>query len=71
MNDYLDSMWKEANVKVGILAKVRHFISEKTAMKIYKFMIRPQLDYIDFVVESGLADRIQKLERLSLVRLKY
>ena len=74
MNDYLDSMWKKANVKIGILAKIRRFISEKTAMKIYKCMIRPHLDYIDFVVESGSADRIQKLDRLqkkAIRRIEY
>ena len=64
MNDYLESMWKKANAKIGILAIIRRFISEKTAMKIYKVMIRPHLDYIDFVVESGSADRVHKLDLL-------
>ena len=59
INDYLETMWKKANAKVGILAKIRRFISEKTAMKIYKCMIRLHLDYIDFIVESGSADRIK------------
>ena len=31
MNQYLDSMWKKANAKIGILAKIRRFISEKKA----------------------------------------
>ena len=56
MNHYLDSMWKKANAKIGILAKIRRFISEKTAVRIYKCLVRPHLDYIDFVVESGSAD---------------
>ena len=64
MNAYLETMWKKANAKVGILAKIRRFISEKTAMKIYKCMIRPHLDYIDSVVESGSADRIQRLDKV-------
>ena len=34
MNHYLDSMWKKANAKVGILAKIRRFITEKTATNI-------------------------------------
>ena len=38
--------------------------SEKNALKIYKTMIRPHLDYINFVVDSGSADRVQKLENL-------
>ena len=74
MNDYLELMWKKANTKTGILAKIRRFITEKTAMKIYKCMIRPHLDYIDFVVESGSADRIQKIENLqkkAIRRIEY
>ena len=74
MNNYLDNMWKKANSKLGILAKIRRFISEKTAVRIYKTMIRPHLDYIDFVVESGSANRIQKLDTLqkkALRRIEY
>ena len=36
MNVYTDAMWKKANSKVGILAKIRRFISENTAARIYK-----------------------------------
>ena len=64
MNDYLNVIWKKANTKIGILSKVRRFISEKTAEKIYKCMIRPHLDYIDFVTDSGSAERIQRLDNL-------
>ena len=55
-------MWKKANTRVSILAKIRRFISKKTA--IYKCMIRPHLDYIDFVVDSSSSNRILKLDRL-------
>ena len=74
MNDYLDTMWKKTNSKLGILAKIRRFISEKTAVRIYKTMIRPHLDYIDFVVDSGSADRIKRLDTLqkkALRRIEY
>ena len=74
MNNYLDSMWKKANSKLGILSKIRRFISEKTAIRIYKTMIRPHLDYIDFVVESGSADRIRRLDNLqkkAIRRIEY
>ena len=67
-------MWKKTNAKIGILAKIRRFITDKTAMRIYKCMIRPHLDYIDFVVESGSADRIQKLDNLqkkAIRRIEY
>ena len=74
MNDYLDSMWKKTNIKIKILAKKRRFITEKTAMKIYKCMIRPRMDYVDFVVESGSANRIRKLNKLkkkAVCRVEY
>ena len=74
MNDYLDVMWKKTNSKLGILAKIRRFISEKTAIRIYKTMIRPHLDYIDFVVDSGSANRVQNLDKLqkkALRRIEY
>ena len=74
MNEYVDVMWKKANSKIGILAKIRRCISEKTAVKIYKTMIRPHLDYIDFVVDSSSADRIQKLDNLqkkAIRRVEY
>ena len=74
MNDYLEKMWNKMNAKFGILAKIRRFITEKTAMIIYKVMIRPHVDYIDFVVESGSADRIQRLDSLqkkAIHRIEY
>ena len=74
MNEYADVMWKKVNSKVGILAKIRRFISEKTAAKIYKTMIRPHLDYIDFVIDSSSADRVKKLDTLqnkALRRIEY
>ena len=64
INDYLDVVWKKNPSKLGILSEIRRFISEKTAVRIYKTMIRPHLDYIDFVVDSGSSDRVQKLDRL-------
>ena len=74
MNDYLDVIWKKANAKIGILSRIRRFISEKSAIRIYKCMIRPHLDYIDFVIDSGSADRIQKLDTLqkkAIRRIEY
>ena len=39
MNNYLDVIWNKTNAKIGILAKIRRFISESTAARIYKCMI--------------------------------
>ena len=43
-------------------------------MRIYKTMIWPHLDYIDFVVDSGSANRIQRLDNLqnkAIRRIEY
>ena len=72
MNDYFDVMWKKNNSKLGILSKIRRFISEKTTVRIYKTMILPHLNYIDFVVNSGSSDRVQKLDsKKALCRIEY
>ena len=67
-------VWKKTNKKVGLLAKIRRFISENTAVRIFKTMIRPNLDYIDFVIDSSTADRVKKLDTLqnkALRRIEY
>ena len=74
INDYLAGVWKQTNAEIGILSKNRRFISEKTATRVYKCMIRPHLDYIDFVIDSGSADRIRKLDKLqkkAIRRIEY
>ena len=74
MNEYADAMWKKVNTKVGILARIRRFISENTAAKIFKTMIRPHLDYIDFVIDSSSTDRVKRLDNLqnkALRRIEY
>ena len=64
MNSQIESMYKNANKKLGILSKIRMFISCNTACRIYKTMIRPHLEYVDFIVESGSKKLISKLDRL-------
>ena len=74
MNSQVDSMYKKANTKLGILSKIRRYITEETAVKVYKIMIRPYLEYIDFVIESSTKekiDRIDNLQRKALRRIEY
>ena len=53
MDIQVDSMYKKANKKLGVLSKIRWFITVNTAVKMYKTMIRPHLEYVDLIVESG------------------
>ena len=70
----VDSMVKKANSKLGILAKIRRFITKDTAIRKNKTMIRPYLEYVDFVIESNTQERVQKLNQLqhkALRRIEY
>ena len=74
MVSHVDNMYKKANSKLGILSKIRRYITEETAVKLYKTMIRPYLEYVDFVTESSTKekiDRIDILQRKALRRIEY
>ena len=64
LNKHVHSMIKKAKCKLGILYKIRKFISCQTSLLIYKVMIRPHMEYGDFIVESSSKSHIDKLERL-------
>ena len=70
----VDSMYKKANSKLGILSKIRRFITEKTAVRVYKTMIRPYLEYVDFIIESSTKEKVLKVDALqhkALRRIEY
>ena len=46
------------------MSGIRLFITTSTAIKIYKTMIRPHVEYVDFVIESGSKSIVSKLDRL-------
>ena len=50
MDVQIESMYKKANKKPGILSRIRGFITTKTAARVYKTMIRPHLEYVDFII---------------------
>ena len=74
MDVQIDSMYKKANKKLGMMSRIRRFISTNTAVTIYKTMVRPHLEYVDFIVESGSKNAISKFTRLqerALRRIEY
>ena len=64
MNNHVDSIYKKCTMKLSLLYKIRHFISQNTALSIFKSMIRPYMDYGDFIIDSAHSVRIDRLERL-------
>ena len=64
----------KAHRELGILFKIRMFISCGTSARIYKTMIRLHMEYVDFIVESGskkLVSRLDKLQERALRRIEY
>ena len=57
-------MYKEANSRLGILCKIKRYITEDTAARIYKTMITLFLEYINFLGNICSKDRNGKLDKL-------
>ena len=60
--------------KLGSCQKLGVSFQKKLRLGYTKTMIRPHLDYIDFVVDSGSAEKVKKLdtlERKAIRRIEY
>ena len=56
--------------KASLLAKIRKFITDSVAMKIYKSMIVPYFDYGDVMYNQASQEELDKLQRLQNKCLK-
>ena len=64
----------KGNSKFGILSKIRRYITEETAIQVYRMMIRPYLEYVEFVIGSSTKEKVDKVDRLqnkALRRIEY
>ena len=50
--------------KTNLLAKIRKFLTESVALKIYKSMILPYFDYGDVIYGTANQEGLDKLQRL-------
>ena len=64
MNAQIDKVCKKVQQKHGILKKIRRFVTQGTALAIYKTMIRPHFDYGDCMIDSGCQNKIGKIDRI-------
>ena len=74
MDKQIENIYKKANKKLGIMSRIRYFITDITACRIYKTMIRPHLEYVDFIIESGRKNLVNKLDRFqerALRKIEY
>ena len=58
MNNHVDSIFKKCTVKLSTLYKIRGFISSDISLSIYTAMIRPDMDYGDFVIDSAYSQKL-------------
>ena len=63
-NVFLKEKCEKVNVRLYQLAKMRKFITSSIACTIYEQVIMPQLDYADFLIDSGSAYYINRLGNL-------
>ena len=61
---------KKVNHKIWLLAKLRYYMTENMAIKIYKGMILPYFDYGDVVYMGGNTKLLNKLQVLQNRALK-
>ena len=61
---------KKANYKRWLLAKLRYYMTESMAIKIYNSMILPYFDYGDIIYMGGNANLLNKLQVLQNRALK-
>ena len=61
---HMDNTVKKCNQKLYIFRRIRRFISEKTAILIYKQTIRPLDEYCSFIFNSGKKSKIDKIDRI-------
>ena len=61
---HIDQCIKIVSHKVYLLSKIRKFITEETAVFIFKSMIAPILDYGDIIYMGGVEDGLARLQRM-------
>ena len=63
-NNHVSTVVSMVTYKANLLAKIRKFLTDTVALKIYKSMILPYFDYGDVIYNSANQERLDKLQRL-------
>ena len=69
-NAHLNNTIKLVAHKIFLLHKIKYYITEDAALKIYKSMIMPYLDYGDILFMNANVKRVKKLQTLQNRALK-
>ena len=69
-NCHVKHVLNMVNFKSNLLAKVRRYMTEDTALTIYKSMILPYFDYADIIYNTASQEGLDKLQRVQSKCLK-
>ena len=64
MNLQVDKIFKKVSIKLHTFSIMRRFLTKETALLLYKVMILPHFDYVDFIADSATVESTEKIERL-------
>ena len=74
MSAHIDKLVKKVGYKLHTLSLMRRYITLDTALLIYKVMIMPHFDYVDFVLDSAnkkCTDRLERLHKRAIHKIEY
>ena len=67
---HLATVVRNVSHKIYLLSRVRKFMSNRTALLVYKTMILPFFDYADVIYHNARVNELDKLQRLQNRALK-
>ena len=74
MHSHIEKIVKKISFKIYILTLMRRFLTLKTSLLVYKVMIMPHFDYVDFVIDSSnkdCTDRLERLHKRAIRKIEY
>ena len=69
--EFTDNKYNKVNMRLYHLKRLRPYINNEIANRIYKQTILPLMDYSDFMIESSSQPQIRCLEKLQEKAVKY
>ena len=64
MEKQINKSVNKANKKLFMIGKLRKCLSNRTTALLYKQLVRPHLEYCDFLVDSSLKKHIKKFDKV-------
>ena len=74
MTVHIDKLVKKVGFKLHTLSLLRRYVTLHTVLLIYKVMIMPHFDYVDFVLDSAnkkCTDRLERLHKRAVRKIEY